>query len=261
MKIHRFGIPVTWDEKEKQIVAERGISVQSRSEKRFGEMENLVYEPGNAPRDEVCYVFFQNIWEEDKEAAFTERKVTNGITVLSGGTMGMECRKNSGHYHGLNPGHTLPYPEAYEVLWGQAVFLLQKSGNFEQEDFVVEDLEAVFVNEGEKLVVPPFCGHCVANVGEGSMAFGNLAVPCPLHYEPIKKKHGFAVYVLKVDGRVVFVPNENYGKVPRLRVSKAKERPDLGLVKGKALYTSYTERPERFEYLWEPEKYRSALER
>ena len=83
----------------------------------------LPYNEGEADDNEHCYTFYQNIWTSQDAPVFQQRRMTNGITVLMPGLMGYECRKNSGHYHGLSQGHTSTLPEVYEVLCGKAVFL------------------------------------------------------------------------------------------------------------------------------------------
>ena len=261
MILEAFGLPVILDEKKNELILQDNLFCQSNNSKNFGKMKNLVYDPESTDDNERCYIFYQNIWEKNKQSIFEKNNITNGITILLPGTMGYECRKNSGHYHGYSEGHTIPFPEVYEVLCGEAVFLIQESHNFDhpEEELEVESLKAVFLKKGEKVIIPPFCAHCVINVGEGPMVFGNLASPCPLHYEPIQKKYGFAVYVLKVENQLVFVPNEHYKHVPRVEILKPMEYPELGISFHRPLYTAYTENPEKFEFLYEPEKYLTII--
>jgi hypothetical protein len=65
--------------------------------------------------------------------------------------------------------------------------------------------------------------------------------------------------VLKQNGRIVFVPNERYHSIPRLKVTEAKECPELGMLRNTSLYEEYTKNPDRFDYLVEPEKYADVI--
>lgn len=170
--------------------------------------------------------------------------------------------KNSGHYHDYVKGHSLTFPEAYEVLIGEAVFLLQKSTNFNkpQEKLRVDECKAVFLKPGEKIIVPPFYAHCAINVGKGPMAFGNMAAPCPLLYDPIRNKHGFFNYVLKKDGKVIFIPNSHYRDLPQLRIVEARENPKLGIVFDKPMYELFIQDPNQFDFLSNPEVFLEEIE-
>lgn len=260
MKRLEYGYEVWLDEKTCELIFESGVSFEVCKEKCFGEMKHLAYEEEEAADDEICYRFYQNIFDGAKRQIFEERQVTNGITILMPGLMGRECRKNSGHYHGLCGGHRLPYPEVYEVLCGTAVFLIQESREFLGDGpLKVDHMRAAFLREGEKIVIPPYSAHCVCNVGEGPMAFGNLAVPCPLHYEPIARMHGFGMYLLKEKNNLIFVPNARYEKLPQLEMIHPGENEKLGIVNGVSLNEMFWEKPERFDYLAEPEKFEEEI--
>lgn len=260
MKRLEYGFGVWLDEKTCELIFESGVTYEVCKEKRFGEMKHLAYEEEEAVDDEVCYRFYQNIFDASKRQIFADRQVTNGITILMPGLMGKECRKNSGHYHGICEGHRLPYPEVYEVLCGTAVFLIQESGEFLGDGpLVVDHMRAAVLQEGEKIIIPPYSAHCVCNAGDGPMAFGNLAVPCPLYYEPVAKMHGFGMYLLKEKNQLLFVPNARYGGLPQLKIVSPVECEGLGVVKDVSLNEMFWEYPERFQYLAEPEAFEKEI--
>ena len=72
--------------------------------------------------------------------------------------------------------------------------------------------------------------------------------------------HGFGMYLLKVDGQLVFVPNSRYKDLPQLEIGRPRECGKLGIQFNKPLYTAYKENPEQFEYLWNPEPYGDAID-
>ena len=207
--------------------------------------------------DSWNYVFVNGVYHslEEKEA-YEKMGLMNGITVLNSGTMNGECRKNSGHYHGLNEGHVLPYLEIYEILYGKAAFFLQESDNFNKdEELVVKSMRMVVLNAGEKIVIPPYCAHCAINVGDDMMAFYNLAAPCPLHYEPITEHHGFAYYILNRNGVLVAVKNPNYKDVPELDVIGVQPCDELNLFEGKTVFETFASDHDAYSYLAKPEEY------
>ena len=260
MRRLEYGFGVWLDEKSCELVFENGVSCEVCKENRFGEMKHLAYEEDEAADGEVCYRFYQNIWDESKRKVFEDRQVTNGITILMPGLMGRECRKNSGHYHGVSEGHRLPFPEVYEVLCGTAVFLIQESEAFlEGGPLAVNRMRAAVLQEGEKMIIPPYSAHCVCNAGDGPMAFGNLAVPCALHYEPIARMHGFGMYLLKEKNHLLFVPNARYEKLPQLELVSPVEKENLGVVRDVSLNEMFWECPERFDYLAEPEAFETEI--
>lgn len=262
-ELKTFGLAVYMEEATNELVFGDGVFCENSNKKMLHQMKGLLYDDSAAnEKNEVCYIFYADITCSKDRMKFKEKGFTNGITVLMPGTMKGECRKNSGHYHGYVKGHTLTFPEAYEVLIGEAVFLLQKSTNFDrpQEELQVQECKAVFLKPGEKIIVPPFYAHCAVNVGEGPMAFGNMAAPCPLLYEPIRSKHGFFNYVLKKDGKIIFIPNSRYQNLPQLHIAEAKENSKLGIVFDIPMYESFVKNPSRFEFLCNPEAYLEDIE-
>lgn len=262
MELKTFGPKVWMDDETYALTFEEGVEARLSNSKYFGAAKGLAYDENGAPDDELCYTFYQDLMREEDKALFAEHNFTNGITVLMPGLIGGECKKNSGHYHMLEGSHTRTHTELYEVLCGEAAFVIQEAPNFgnKDEELKVESLTIVIAKAGDKVIVPPFCAHCACNIGDGPMAFGNLAVPSPLDYGPTNEKRGLGVYILKdEEGNLKYVPNPNYKNLPELQIRYAKEAPDLGAVKDVSIYDSYVKNPEKFEYLYEPEKYEARV--
>lgn len=254
-----FGIGVTLNEENGELQFAEDVVCEQSSVKMLSQVTSLLRDD-RILKDEVSYRFYMNIMKKEDEAVFKEHHVTNGITIIMPGTVNGECRKNSGHFHRLCEGHRLPYPEAYEILYGEAMFLLQKAANSDiNEELELEDVRAVVLKQGEKLIVPPCYAHCAVNIGESIMAFGNLAVPCPLNYEPIQKKRGFFTYVMKQNGKLILLPNPAYKSPMDIQMVSAKEDPALGMDFHTPLYTSFVNDPSMFAYLDDPETYEQRI--
>lgn len=259
-KLDAFGIGVYLDETTCELHFDNDVCCEKSSVKTAGQMSHLLYNSTDVDPDSVSYVFYMNIMREADRPLFAKYGYINGITVLMPNQQDGECHKNSGHYHCVTKGHTLPFPEVYEILCGEAMFLLQESHDFHATDMHVDTSKAVLLKPGEKIVVPPFYAHCAVNIGEGPMAFGNLAAPCELDYEPIRRHHGFFTYVMKQRGHLVLLANPHYPALPLMKFMKPKENSEMGIRFETSLYEMFMKHPDRFAYLNNPEPYEAVMQ-
>jgi glucose-6-phosphate isomerase, archaeal len=256
--IKTSGLPVFIDKSSFDLEFRGGLTCAGSGKKQAKQLKGLLYAEEGMNGEDYCYGAYRDIVFEKDRALFQKYDFRYDITVIMPGTVQGECKKTSGHYHGYIKDQPYTYPEVYEVLEGKAVYILQKVRNFdrENEEPFVEDLKAVFVEAGQAIIIPPFYGHCSINVGEGPMVFSNIAViSCPLHYEPIKKKHGLSNYVLKTGQEPEFVLNANYKQVPQITKVIPKENPVLGITFGKPVYEAFISAPQKFDFLLNPAKY------
>ena len=226
-------------------------------------MNPLLYQ--STDEDSWNYIFVNGTYksEEDKKL-HQKHDLANGITVVNQGTINGECRKNSGHYHLIAEGQRQPKPELYEVLTGKAAFLIQESHNFDRKDeeIVIDSFRICILEAGEKIIIPPYCAHCCVNVGEGVMAFYNLAGPSPVDYDPITNHGGFAYFLLKQNDILIAVENKKYESVPKLEIVKAKQNvPESGIYADKSVYQAFLEEPEKFNYLNQADEFKTILEK
>jgi len=87
------------------------------------------------------------------------------LTVIPPAVIGGEYVKTKGHYHPENPAG-VGYPEVYQVLAGEAHYLLQ------QKD--LSDVVAVTARAGEFVLIPPGYGHVTVNPGAEVLVMANL---------------------------------------------------------------------------------------
>ena len=108
-----------------------------------------------------------------------------------------EHNKTFGHSH---PGS---WPEAYEVLQGEAHFLLQK-----MKGDAVEEIHLLTAKKGDCFLVPPGYGHITINPGKKELLMGNLVSgKFESDYSLYEQRHGACIYEMD-DGKVV--KNKNY---------------------------------------------------
>lgn len=151
------------------------------------------------------------------------------ITVWESGTVGGEYIKTFGHYH------VDDFIETYTILEGEGILLLQErkknpDGSFVDDEVV--SVKAIFVKPGSVVPIPNRVGHLMVNTGESWLIssddspvnLGQVAEAAwPKHadYEPVRKMHGFAYYIVNKNGQPAFVKNENYKNIPEIIIERA----------------------------------------
>ncbi len=148
-------------------------------------------------------------------------KEKTNITVWETGTVGREYINTYGHYH------VGQLDETYIVAAGEGVVLLQrrKEKNGNPIDGEIESFYAIKVKVGDEVFIPSGTGHLVANTGktwlvtvdDSPVNFAEVdpvSLPGHADYEPVKKLHGFAYYLIEENDQPTLVKNPNYKEVP-----------------------------------------------
>ena len=202
-------------------------------------------------KDHPIYFMYRDLALSKRDRqAMLEADLRFDITIVPPEMWGKEYTKTVGHYHPMVPGTKLSYTEIYEVLEGEAHFLLQK---LEGEKIV--DVVLVKAEKGDKVIMPPNYGHITINPSNKELKMSDLVSnKFKSIYEPYKEKKGGAYYELK-DG---FVKNTNYKNLPDLRIVKAKKVAQLGLNKSEEIYSlvkkdlsvlDFLNKPQDFDWL------------
>ncbi len=209
------------------------------------DLKPVLLEPDRIGENIPAYFMYRDLYEnEDDRKKIIERGLRYDITVIPPAKVGREYIKTFGHYH-PEAKNDMSYTEIYEVLEGEAVYLLQKRGG---EDNVIEDVIAVYAKEGDKVVIPPNYGHVTINPSEKTLKMANwVCRNFSSIYEPYEKLRG-ACYYLTDRG---WVKNENY-RCPELKKVKARIPDWLGLSRKENMY-SLVEDLDRLDFLKDPE--------
>ncbi len=216
-----LGIEIDDDYKLK--VGNRVIEPRIRKKK---EMEPVLLEFDG--QDEDMYYMYRGVFREEDEDIFKKYRIRHDITVLPNKIIGKEYNKTFGHYHPNN------YPELYEVIRGEAIFLMQDR-NF-------RSLILVKAKKGDQVLVLPGYGHVTINIGKEPLIMSNLVYwDFQSDYSVFKEKKGAMIY-LTTEGVKI---NENYPldfEVVKLDGKKIFE---------KNLYEEFISNPDRFTFLKE----------
>ncbi|MEM5777589.1 MAG: glucose-6-phosphate isomerase family protein [Candidatus Aenigmatarchaeota archaeon] len=138
------------------------------------------------------------------------------ITVIPFAKIGREYNKTLGHYHPLAI-NGLSYPEIYQVIYGNATYVLQKKDYSTNR---VIDVKIVEAQEGDIVVILPNYGHVTVNKKSDLLIMSNV-VYCNFEsdYSDYKKKKGAYAYITK-EG---IIKNSNYDEQLEISVIKAKD--------------------------------------
>jgi glucose-6-phosphate isomerase len=160
--------------------------------------------------------------------------------------LGCEYVKTAGHYHPVVPGTDVTYPEIYEVLGGEAYYMLQKP-----KGEAIEDVILIKAGEGDKVIIPPGYGHLTINASNKVLKMANwVAHDFESIYKPVKEKKGGAYFLLD-KGMVI---NKNYDHVPEMRFFEPSNIKELGLPKNKEMYGLVRDL-KKLEFLTKPHEY------
>ena len=176
---------------------------------------------------ELYYMFRAVSKDEEDEREIKDKGLRYDITIIPPNKLGLEFVKTKGHYHPFLPGSKMTYPELYEVLEGEAHYLLQRREQGRGTERIT-DVVVVKAKKGDKVIIPPNYGHVTINPSEATLKMANwVANAFSSIYEPIKRQGGAAYFEL-TNGE--FVKNANYGGVPGIRFLKPSDvEKELGL--------------------------------
>ncbi|MBP2030722.1 glucose-6-phosphate isomerase [Methanohalophilus levihalophilus] len=221
----------------------------------LSDMDEVVYDRKwleNAEDRELYYMYRDLYLTEDDHTVISEYDLRYDITIIPAGMLGDEYIKTAGHFHPVVPGTIIAYPEVYQVLEGEATYLLQHDDSTDVSDVVV-----IRASKGDIVVIPPDYGHITINASSEDLKMANwVCTSFSSIYRPIQEKAGAAYYLLK-DG---FVRNPSYNSAAEIRYVKPRELPEFGLVHGKDMYELVKD-PEKLRFLTRPQEFMGSLSR
>ncbi|MFW6185807.1 MAG: glucose-6-phosphate isomerase family protein [Halobacteriota archaeon] len=198
-----------------------------------------------------AYLMFRDVYKNEYDhKKIISNNLRYDITVIPPAKVGEEFIKTYGHYHPVAEGNQ-SYTEIYEVLEGEAFYLLQKLENGQVADFVV-----VEATKGDKVIIPPNYGHVTVNPSNKKLRMSNWVYRnFESLYEAYKSMRG-ACYYYATSG---WIENEMYKDTPPLRFVKPVIPEELDLNKKEDMY-GLIEDPEALEFLWRPSEHQELFE-
>lgn len=209
--------------------------------RRLGELEPVLCDTQTLRTNPELpvYKIYRDICGDGERSVLSEHRLRYDLTIMPPLMIGEEYVKTFGHDHMLCEGGW-SHPEVFEVLEGEAFFLMQRRSGEE-----IVDVSLVTAREGDVVVVPPNCGHVMINGSSRRLVVGNLVSrDCVQVYRRFVEKRGASYFMLK--GRRL-VRNKNYSPLLGVRAATAGASGFVG--KRPGLMGSFLKNPESFEYL------------
>ncbi|MCS7263958.1 MAG: hypothetical protein NZ805_03905 [Armatimonadetes bacterium] len=207
------------------------------------------------------YWMYRNVRLPKHEKQISESGLRYDLTVFNPGVLcidgkakdGDEWNKAAGHYHPYaRSGVT--FPEVYEVVYGQVMFLLQ----FVDDVFAIPPKVNRFVilevQAGDLVVIPPNCAHIavIPNADEPVVTSNWVARAFDSQYTPIRLMKGAAYYIVKSGEGYTWERNPSYPEAPEPEVVKGYDWEKKNLPTGIPAYEAFFEDPKAFEFLVKP---------
>jgi len=243
IKLNTFPVDLEYDDSEKKLYFE-GIElkpdVRTLSEMAIVCMDKQFIQ--NADKKQVQYHMFRNIRRKQDATLFEEHKLSFDITVIPALDLGREFNKTLGHYHPKSEAGTR-YPEIYEVLEGEAHYLIQR---LDEKTLNVDDVLLIKAKKGDKVVVPTGYGHVSINPSHETLVSANIWRGVKSEYDLYRLKEGAAYFELIDDS---LVPNKNYENLPMIKTAEAMTLPVNQQFDGENIYAQFLENPHKFDFL------------
>lgn len=211
MRLNCFPLDVRFDDGGKKLFLD-GVELKP-SVRTLAEMKPVLFDDGFVNKineKRILYYMFRGL--------ALKKGFRYDVTVVPALSLGKEFNKTLGHYHALAPSRH-SYAEVYEVLKGKAHYLLQKRNSMGG----IANVLLVKAKKGDKVFVPPDYGHLTINPSRETLVMANWTTVKESDYAPFIEKRGGAFYELRSRR---FVANENYGKLPRLKIVEAEKMPN-----------------------------------
>jgi glucose-6-phosphate isomerase len=223
-----------------------GNKLQDPDVRRLFDMTDVIFDQTwlAGAEDYDLYYMYRDLYlsRADREKLL-QQGLRYDITIIPPGMLGKEYMKTAGHYHPLVAGESVTYPELYEVLEGEALYLLQNQD--------LSDVVVVYASAGDKVLVPPDYGHVTINRSNNTLKMANfVARDFSSLYEPYREKGGGASFFTK-EGWIKNPKCSQAGELRRIEAPDSASLARIGLKKGREMYPLLRE-PGALEFLTKP---------
>lgn len=216
--------------------------------RHFHDASNVFMDHEAKAENVPLYYMYRGVTVKDHLPLFRAAGIRYDLTIILPLRIGQEFNKTVGHFHPVKPNSSDTFPEYYEVLFGEALYILQKNSRSGE----VEEIMAVEAKKGDKVFIPSGYGHVTINPGETPLVMANLIESTfKSLYEPFAAKKGAAYYyILNENGRGDFVKNPNYHNSVGLKILAAPNLPQpISVAREKTLYENFIAEPDIFSIL------------
>lgn len=213
------------------------------------DLRRVLANPGCTCTGPVYYMYRDVARSSEDRSWLSSQNLRFDITVIPPRDLCGEYNKTKGHYHPADPSGT-GYPEIYEVLAGEAHYLIQ---NHDCSDVVM-----IAACAGDVVVIPPEYGHVTINPSRSAvLQMANIVSSrFSSNYNGYEAQNGAAYFEWIKEG---FVKNPIYRNPAHLRLVKAQRLVDVKDALPDPLYNLIENRAPVLEFLNHPEKFESLF--
>lgn len=250
------GLPIAIDQETGQLLDLAGtVFWDGPGQRTFGALRAVVAAPDavDAVADDVAYFTYRDV-RLASETGLEHNGLRYDVTVTLPGALGGEHIKTAGHYHALDA-NGVSWAEIYDVLSGEAAFVLQRAEGDPAGDPAVTRGIVVVAGPGDRLVIPPDYGHVTVNIGTTPLVVADLvATASNNHYQGYATRQGGAVRVMAiVDEEDAFEAEWNHAYPEVEEGIEVVAAGDLDAFEAETpLYLLGTETPELVRFLTDP---------
>ncbi|MFA4849062.1 MAG: glucose-6-phosphate isomerase family protein [Methanoregula sp.] len=214
------------------------------------DLRRVLANPGCSCTGPVYFMYRDVARSSEDRSWLSSQNLRFDITVIPPRDLCGEYNKTKGHYHPTDPSGA-GYPEIYEVLAGEAHYLIQ---NHDCSDVVM-----IAACAGDVVVVPPGYGHVTINPSHSKiLQMANIVSSrFSSNYLGYEAQNGAAFFEWIKEG---FVKNPAYRNLGPLRLVKAQRLVDVKDAIPDPLYNLIENHAPVLEFLNRPEKFASLFQ-
>jgi len=188
----RIGMPIALDPDSGKLEFGDGVAVEGTGDRRFAELRDVLANPEALVDDDAdrpAYLLYRGVHCPSDARLLAEQGLRYDLTITLPGDVGGELIKTAGHIHNAAPDGA-GYPEIYDVVHGQAAFILQED----------EPLHVTIITcgPGERILIPPGASHLTVNIGREPLVVADLvAIASQNNYGEFRTRRGAAVHLFR----------------------------------------------------------------
>ena len=231
-----------------------GSGIRFRRQARLvADLKQVLYQPPADGVDSTLYWTYTLLDAGEFQPAFESMRLTFGLVLLPGKTVGEEHVKTHGHYHSTMPGSAIGYPEVYTHYFGELYLYAQRRRYGQTAE--LDDCVIYKMVPGQSIMIPPGYAHILINPSESPALMAGLYSPDAVHeYSPVREMGGAAYYFLVSRGLEQAVPNPRYNSPPPLRQIDNPTGTRFAPPKNdQPLWSAFTTDPQCYAFITNPE--------
>ena len=114
--------------KETSMIIEAGAIEPIYATRKLFDMKEVIYDKQwleNQKENFDLYYMYRDLTRDEDKPLYQQHKIRFDVTIIPPNTLGKEFIKTAGHFH-PEAKEGFSFPEVYEVMHGEGVYILQK---------------------------------------------------------------------------------------------------------------------------------------